>query len=121
MKPIRQLSVVPTLPENLEPLRELALNLWWTWNNEALSLFRHLDSELWEESYHDPVAMLGKISQEQLHAAAKNEVFLAHLDVIHKKFKAYLSASSWFDNYSDDKSLDNRDATHYLKVGASVS
>ena len=37
MKPIRQLSVVPTLPENLEPLRELALNLWWTWNNEALS------------------------------------------------------------------------------------
>lgn len=107
MKPIRQLSVVPTLPENLEPLRELALNLWWTWDNEALSLFRHLDSELWEETYHNPIAMLGKISQEQLQAAAKNEVFLAHLDVIHKKFKSYLSASSWFETYSDDNSLEN--------------
>jgi starch phosphorylase len=105
MKPIRQLSVVPTLPENLEPLRELALNLWWTWDNEALSLFRHLDSELWEETYHNPVAMLGKISQEQLQAAAKNEVFLAHLDVIHKKFKSYLSAPSWFETHSNHESL----------------
>ncbi|MCE2402572.1 alpha-glucan family phosphorylase [Candidatus Poribacteria bacterium] len=105
MKPIRQLSVVPTLPENLEPLRELALNLWWTWDNEALSLFRHLDSELWEETYHNPVAMLGKISQEQLQVAAKNEVFLAHLDVIQKKFKSYLSAPSWFENYSNNKPL----------------
>ncbi|MDE0085595.1 MAG: alpha-glucan family phosphorylase, partial [Candidatus Poribacteria bacterium] len=105
MKPIRQLSVVPTLPENLEPLRELALNLWWTWDNEALSLFRHLDSELWEETYHNPVAMLGKISQKQLQAAAKNEVFLAHLDVIHKKFKSYLSAPSWFETHSNNEAL----------------
>ena len=107
MKPLRQLSVVPTLPENLEPLRELALNLWWTWDNEALSLFRHLDSELWEETYHNPIAMLGKISQEQLEAASKNDVFLAHLDVIHKKFKSYLTSPSWFENYSDDNTLDN--------------
>ena len=39
MKPLRQLTVVPTLPPNLEPLRELALNLWWTWDREALDLF----------------------------------------------------------------------------------
>ena len=107
MKPIHQLSVVPTLPDKLEPLRELAYNLWWTWDNEALSLFRHLDSDLWENTYHNPVAMLGKISQKQLQAASENEVFLAHLDVIHRKFKSYLSAPSWFDNLSDDNSLEN--------------
>ncbi len=107
MKPLRQISVVPTLPENLEPLRELALNLWWTWNNEALSLFRHLDSELWEQTYHNPIAMLGQISQEKLETAANNNVFLAHLNVIHKKFKSYLTSPSWFENYSDNKSLDN--------------
>ena len=39
MKPLRQLTVVPTLPPNLEPLRELALNLWWTWDREALVYF----------------------------------------------------------------------------------
>ncbi len=107
MKPIRQLSVVPTLPENLEPLRELAMNLWWTWDNEALSLFRHLDSDLWEETYHNPVAMLGRISQEQLENTAKNDVFLAHLDLIYSKFKNYLSSPSWFETFSDDNILSN--------------
>ena len=113
MKPIRQLSVIPNLPENLEPLRELALNLWWTWNSDAISLFHHLDAELWEETYHNPVAMLGKISQEQLQAIAKNEVFLAHLAVIHKKFKTYLDAPAWFETYSNDPSLSNLQIAYF--------
>ena len=105
MKPLRQLTVVPTLPLNLEPLRELAINLWWTWDREALSLFRHLDVELWEKTYHNPVAMLGQIPQEQLDAASKNDVFLARLEVIYKKFKDYHTAPSWFEKYSSDKTL----------------
>ena len=113
MKPIRQLSVVPTLPENLEPLRELAMNLWWTWNNEAISLFRHLDSDLWEKTYHNPVAMLGRISQEQLETIAKNDVFLAHLDVIYSKFKTYLSSSTWFETFSDDNTLSNLSIAYF--------
>ena len=113
MKPIRQLSVVPTLPENLEPLRELAMNLWWTWNNEAISLFRHLDSDLWEKTYHNPIAMLGRISQEQLETTAKNDVFLAHLDVIYSKFKTYLSSSTWFETYSDDNTLSNLSIAYF--------
>ena len=87
MKPLRQLTVVPALPQNLEPLRELAENLWWTWDREALTLFRYLDTELWEKTYHNPVAMLGQMSQAQLNAAAKNEAFLARLDVVHKKIQ----------------------------------
>lgn len=104
MKPLRQLTVVPTLPSNLEPLRELALNLWWTWDREALDLFRHLDAGLWEKTYHNPVAMLGQISQEKLDEASKNSMFLARFEVIHKKFKEYHQTSSWFEtNYNDDR------------------
>ena len=110
MKPLRQLAVVPTLPPNLEPLRELALNLWWTWDREALGLFRHLDTELWEKTYHNPVAMLGQISQEQLDATAKDSVFLARLDVIHKKFKEYHNTASWFETNHNDETL------HPLKI-----
>ena len=103
MKPLHQLTVVPTLPANLEPLRELALNLWWTWDREALDLFHHLDAELWEKTYHNPVAMLGQISQERLDATSKNSVFLARLEVIHKKFREYHNTPSWFEtNYKDD-------------------
>ena len=102
MKPLRQLTVVPTLPPNLEPLRELALNLWWTWDREALDLFHHLDAKLWEKTYHNPIAMLGQISQERLDATSKNSAFLARLEVIHKKFREYHKAPSWFEtNYKD--------------------
>ena len=105
MKPLRQLTVVPTLPPNLEPLRELALNLWWTWDREALDLFHHLDAELWEKTYHNPVAMLGQISQERLDATAKNSVFLARLEVIHKKFREYHKTPSWFETHHNDGTL----------------
>ena len=47
MKPLRQFAIIPSLPIELEPLRELALNLWWTWDYEAIRLFRHLDTDLW--------------------------------------------------------------------------
>ena len=107
MKPLRQLTVVPTLPPNLELLRELALNLWWTWDREALDLFRHLDAGLWEKTYHNPVAMLGQISQEQLDAASKNSMFLARLEVIHRKFKEYHKTLSWFETNHNDGTLDN--------------
>ena len=117
MKPLRQLTVVPTLPPNLEPLRELALNLWWTWDREALDLFRHLDAELWEKTYHNPVAMLGQIPQEQLDAASKNSMFLASLEVIHRKFTEYRKAPSWFEtNYNDD-TLDNLKIAYFWNMG----
>ena len=73
MKPIRRFTVVPSFPESLKPLHELALNLWWCWDHEAITLFHHLDSELWEAAYHNPVVMLGIISQERLEAAAQDE------------------------------------------------
>ncbi len=107
MKPLRQLTVVPALPPNLEPLRELALNLWWTWDRESLDLFRHLDAGLWEKTYHNPVAMLGQISQEQLDAASKNSMFLARLEVAHRKFKEYHQTSSWFETNHNDETLQN--------------
>ena len=113
MKPLRQLTVVPTLPPSLEPLRELALNLWWTWDREALDLFRHLDAGLWEKTYHNPVAMLGQISQEQLDVASKNSMFLARLEVIHRKFKEYHKTSSWFETNHNDDTLHNLQIAYF--------
>ena len=107
MKPLRQLTVVPTLPQNLEPLRELALNLWWTWDREALELFQYLDTELWEKTYHNPFAMLGRIPQERLNAIAKDDVFLPRLEVIYRKFKEYHEGPSWFETRQEDESLND--------------
>ena len=33
------------LPEQLQPLYEMATNLWWVWNHEGAKLFGKIDSE----------------------------------------------------------------------------
>lgn len=97
MKPIRTFTVVPSLPEPLEGLRELAYNLRWAWNHEAIELFRRLDSELWESSGHNPVWMLGSIDQAKLESAARDDAFLAHLERVARDFQGYLKGEThWF-------------------------
>ena len=66
---IRTFQVSPDVPEPLRPLLELSRNLWWVWNPDAVELFRRLDRQLFEDLYHNPVKMLGVISQTRLAAA----------------------------------------------------
>ena len=97
MKPIRVFSVVPSLPAPLEGLREVAYNVRWSWNHEAIELFRRLDRDLWETSGHNPVLMLGTIDQATLEAAARDDAFLAHVERVTRDFQGYLRAeTSWF-------------------------
>lgn len=102
MKPIRTFSVIPSLPTPLAGLREVAYNLRWSWNHDAIALFRRLDSDLWETTSHNPVLLLGTIDQAQLEAAANDEGFLAHLERVSQDLKAYLNdKSTWFHRNHD--------------------
>jgi starch phosphorylase len=97
MRPICTFTIIPSLPAKLERLRELAYNLWWSWNLEAIDLFRQLDRQLWEDSGHNPVLMLGTIKQERLEEAADDEGFLAQLERVYQRFERYMkSQSTWY-------------------------
>ena len=96
MRPLRTFTVEPSLPQELQPLTELAHNLWWTWQGEALDLFRRLDQELWEQSYHNPVVMLGRVNQQRLAEMAADEGFLAHLHRVHEGLQQYLARPTWW-------------------------
>jgi len=96
VKAIRTLEVQPALPDRLEPLREIAYNLLWCWQLEAVELFRRLDRGLWEKANHNPVLLLGLIDQEKLDQAAADDAFLAHLDRVSESFKTYQAAQTWF-------------------------
>lgn len=100
MRPIRTFSVVPSLPPQLERLRTVAANLRWAWNPDAIALFRRLDDQLWEETKHNPVLMLGTIEQSKLEDAAHDEAFLLHLERVADELEAYLASNhTWFDRY----------------------
>ena len=113
MKPLRQFAIIPSLPIELEPLRELALNLWWTWDYEAIRLFRHLDTDLWEKTYHNPVHMLGIIPQERLDALARDEAFIAHLNLVVRKLQDYMTATSPYEKNLRDRNLDNLSIAYF--------
>ena len=91
MQPLFTYNVVPKLPSELEPLREMVYNLWWTWEPSARKVFRYLDTELWDRTNHNPLRMLQLSRQARLEEVAQDDDFIRELTVVHKKFKAYLS------------------------------
>src|SRR5262245_44180102 len=100
---LRTFQVFPDIPAPLAPLLELARNLWWVWHPDAVELFRRLDRRLWDEVYHNPVKMLGTISQAKLAAAAEDEGYVAHMKRVHTSFKMHLEEHGWFHQHHQDK------------------
>ncbi len=96
MRQIRTFTVAPSLPEKLSRLPELAFNLRWTWDHETRDLFRRLDRDLWEECYHNPALMLGKIDQGRLRLAGADDGFMAHLERVCDSFENYLRSETWY-------------------------
>ncbi|WP_392535751.1 alpha-glucan family phosphorylase [Nostoc sp. C117] len=103
MQPIRTFNVSPSLPPRLEPLRRLAYNLHWDWNVETKDLFRRLDSDLWESSHHNPVLMLGTISQLRLLEVVEDEGFLAQMDRANRQLEDYLQERTWYQKQREHK------------------
>jgi glycogen phosphorylase len=96
MQPIRTFNVSPSLPAALEPLRQLAYNLYWDWNTEIKELFRRLDRDLWETTRHNPVALLARVSQSRLQEVAADDGFLAHMERALGELNTYLNDRSWY-------------------------
>jgi starch phosphorylase len=104
MPTIRKFTVIPSLPEKLEPLRELARNLWWSWSHDAVSLFQRLDRDLWESTHHNPVRVIGSIRQERLDEIVEDEGLIAHMQRVYQQFQQYLKAPTWFAKTHPDES-----------------
>lgn len=91
-------NVIPTFPDELLPLRELSYNYWWGWNADAFSIFRHINSDLWTASGHNPIKFLSLVSQDRLQELAKDEGFLFHLNRVMANFYGYMARKTWFQN-----------------------
>jgi starch phosphorylase len=93
---IQKYTVVPKVPGRLRPLLVVARNFWWTWNRNALALFRRIDPQLWENSQHNPVQLLGSLHPERLRTLAEDDAFLAHMDSVYEEMQQYLAAPTWY-------------------------
>lgn len=102
MQPKYKYTIRPRLPEKLSFLRELAYNIWWDWNYEAVDLFRRISRRLWDEGEHNPVYLLVHAEQERMNYLSQEEGFLNHMERVRSQFKSYMTEPRWFQKtYSD--------------------
>ncbi len=76
IQPQREFLVRPALPASLNRLSELAYNLLWSWDHTIRALFRRLEPNLWKESNHNPIQLLGRIPQAALDRASTDPRFV---------------------------------------------
>ena len=91
--PLKEFLVRPALPQNLTRLAEIGYNLSWSWDHNLRALFRRLDPQLWKESNHNPVELLGRIPQDKLDRAAADPRFILLYKRACERYDAYLHSS----------------------------
>ncbi len=86
----KRLLVQKNIPEKLHALEELSKNLWWSWNYDAIELFRSIDPNLWEGCEENPIAFFDMISFDRFLRLEKDKNFLKKLNDIYNRFMAYM-------------------------------
>ena len=79
------------LPEQLQPLYEMATNLWWVWNHEGAKLFGKIDSELWASTEGNPVLLLQSLSYKRIEEILADDVLMAEIKAVYSIFKDYVN------------------------------
>lgn len=99
-----KITVTAVIPDRLARLKDIAFNLWWSWNSEAIDLYREIDLPLWEKLGKNPVRFLQEVSQKKLDNKLNDPDFMKKYDEVVKKFDTYMSdTETWFNNTYPDK------------------
>jgi glycogen phosphorylase len=105
VRAIRRFTIHPVLPETLDPLRSLMLNLRWSWHAGTRRLFASIDPASTELAEQDPVALLGMVPQDRLTSLARDSGFLARLAAASADLRDYLTEPRWYQNQPADAQL----------------
>lgn len=91
MNGFKTFKVEPAVPDKLKGLYDIAYNVWITWYPDAVKLFWRMDAELWNKTHHNPVKMLGEISQDRLEELANDEGYVLEVARVQKILGDYIS------------------------------
>ena len=74
-----------------EKCMALASNLWWSWHQDVISIFRDLDPIRWRQLDHNPIALLAEFTPERLEMRAAELVLFSRVNHAYRRLKEYLS------------------------------
>ncbi len=91
----------PDLPPELDDLRLLALDLRWSWNHVADTLWRRVDAALWRHT-RNPWLILQTVSQQRLKKLASDPIFRQLIQDLRDEQNNTLQAGTWFSRKYPD-------------------
>src|SRR5688572_24540921 len=75
----------------VDGLNRLACNLWGTWDQDTLEIFAQLSPRAWQNLYHNGVAVLRDVSDQELRVRLQDKQFAAKVRHAIQKLDAYLN------------------------------
>jgi starch phosphorylase len=89
-------SEARTLDRFIGPVRErlwsLARNLWWSWDQDCVALFRDLSPTRWRQLNQNPISLLNEIPLEDLERRATELVLHSRINSCYRRQREYLNA-----------------------------
>lgn len=99
-----KITVTAIIPEELSRLKDISYNLWWSWNSEAIDLYREIDLALWEKLGKNPVRFLQEVGQSKIDKKLNDKSFMKRYKDVVKRFDTYMFQSdTWFSKNHKDK------------------
>ena len=112
----RDITAKSQVPTDLKCLEILAKNLWWSWNNEAINLFKSTDKDLWKSVHENPVLLLQRIGYEKLEEITKDKQIMRNIQDVYDKFEKYLQVEKRKDVPSISYFSMEYGLSHVLKI-----
>jgi starch phosphorylase len=78
-------------------LRELALDMRWSWNHAADELWSRLDPDLWNQT-HNPWVLLQTVSRSRIESLAADPGFRDAVNQILREKQEFRQSRAWFQN-----------------------
>ncbi len=87
-------SEARTLARFIAPIEEklwtLARNLWWSWDQDTVSLFRSLDPPRWRQLNQNPIALLSEMPLVQIEKRAAELMLHSRINYAYRRLQEYL-------------------------------
>ena len=86
----KRILVRAEVPASLQPLQELAQNLWWSWNHTAIELFESIDPVMWSRYQHNPVSLLSSLDMQRFNTLSADAGFMKRMNEVYSEFRGYV-------------------------------
>ncbi|MCT4674382.1 MAG: alpha-glucan family phosphorylase [Prolixibacteraceae bacterium] len=86
----KKIVIESELFEELSPLKKIANNLWWSWNDDAQDLFEAIDSDLWHKCNKNPIVLLQEVPLDRLRNLVDDHDFRLKMAKVEKRLDQYL-------------------------------